>query len=307
MVEQELGEDKDKDLSTDITGAVREPEQKQEVVEGPYPAPLREGEGPDRDPERGHSLATSKPLTAVLPSSLPNHSQHSLHSQTGQSYTSAEAEDPSPEYAWGPSHPCFPHINPHVPLTSPLYTSTRIIRIRRDWMIAGDLAPTFSNLYPEILDPLMSEEQFRTIIVRLNGDLIQAFDPWGWWNWVDGVMGLLTFWLWDDFGFTSVKRRLKHVEAWLEEWNRTVGEREGVAIIPLRRTAYMSLDIQIPDPHVGVDPPETISRPQTQHSAGALPTFVPSAGPDGDSSVPNRDPNAKWQQPTFHSTSDQGR
>ncbi len=156
------------------------------------------------------------------------------------------------ELAWGPSHPCFPHLNSHVPLNSPEYITTRIIRVKRDWMVRGDLAPTYSNLYPEILDPLLPEHQFRNIIRKVNQTLVLAYDPFSSSSWVDAVMGVLTGWFWDDLGFGGVKKRLRDLEQWLANWNREVGSAEGVKIIPLRRTGYMSLDIQIPDPQVRI-------------------------------------------------------
>lgn len=145
------------------------------------------------------------------------------------------------EYAWGPSHPCFPHLNPHVPIASPLYSTTRVIRIKRDWMVAGDLAPTFQNLYPEVLDPLISEEQFRDIIRRVNTQLQAAFDPYSGRAWVDALMGAATLWLWEDLGLTGVKKVLRELEEWVEEWNRIEGAKEGVKIIPLRRTGYLTV------------------------------------------------------------------
>lgn len=162
----------------------------------------------------------------------------------------AEGED---EIPWGPAHPCFPHPNPHVPLSSPLYESTRIIRIKRDWMIAGDEAPAFSNLYPEILDPSVPEDKFRALIAKLNTTLVATFTPSTARNWFDATMGLLTGWLWDDAGLTGIKRSLANLERWIEGWNRDVGAAEGVSIIPLRRTAYLCLDIQIPDPQVSLE------------------------------------------------------
>lgn len=156
------------------------------------------------------------------------------------------------DLAWGPSHPCFPHPNPHVPRNSPEYADTRIIRVKRDWLVRGDLAPTYSNLYPEILDPLLPEHQFRTIIQKVNQSLVEAFDPYRQRNWVDILMGVLTGWFWEDLGLGDVKKRLRHLEQWLADWNRDVGSAEGVEIIPLRRTGYMSLDIQIPDPQVRI-------------------------------------------------------
>jgi hypothetical protein len=140
-------------------------------------------------------------------------------------------------------------MNPHVPLSSPLYQSTRVIRIRRDWMLEGDLAPTSSNLYPEILDPAgVTEQEYRTVIEKINNELVPAFNPWAWRNLFDGMMGLLTGWVWDDLGLTGVKSRLKNVETFLEDWNKEMEERnKGVGsaprIVSLRRTGYMNVSL----------------------------------------------------------------
>ncbi|OQE40292.1 hypothetical protein PENCOP_c006G02597 [Penicillium coprophilum] len=199
-------------------------------------------------------------------------SQTSLRSQSQvasvPSNTGFPPADVAEELAWGPAHPCFPHINPHVPIGSREHMTTRVIRIRRDWMIKGDLAPTFSNLYPEILDPLLSEQEFRRVISTVNDGIIKAFDPFSPRNWFDGVVGLLTGWVWDDLNAPGTKSQLQHVEDWLETWNREVGAKDGVYIWSLRRTAYMSLDIQIPDPKVGIVPSEAPSAPNTRPSTG---------------------------------------
>lgn len=157
---------------------------------------------------------------------------------------------------WGPQHPCFPHLNPHVPIGSSEYQSTRIIRIRRDWLLQGDLAPTFSNLYPEILDPAgFSEQEFRRVIEKLNGELVPIFSPYDWRNILDATLGLVTGWLWDDFGFTGVKSRLNRLEAWIEQWNqeieKTMGSEEGATppkLISLRRTGYMTVRLPATPP-----------------------------------------------------------
>lgn len=223
-----------------------------------------------RPPDRAH-LGAELPAGPPGPplEDRPRHvaSQASLRSNAPiasiPSHTGAVGEaDVAEELAWGPAHPCFPHFNPHVPIGSPEYETTRIIRIRRDWMIKGDLAPTFSNLYPEILDPLVPDQEFRRIIATVNDALVQAFDPFSLRNWVDGVVGLLTGWVWEDLGAPAVKSHLQRLEDWLENWNREVGEKDGVHIWSLRRSAYMSLDIQIPDPKVGIIPTQSIaSRP----------------------------------------------
>ena len=110
-------------------------------------------------------------------------------------------------------------------------------------MQVGDLAPTFANLYPEILDPLVSEEEFRRVIKHVNRELIAAFSPWSARAWCDAALGVATLWLWEDVGLTGVKSRLKKLEAWIEAWNRDVGSEESVKIIPLRRTAYMTVSL----------------------------------------------------------------
>ncbi|MCJ1224013.1 hypothetical protein MMC12_000656 [Toensbergia leucococca] len=167
-----------------------------------------------------------------------------------------------PELPWNSSHPCFPHPNPHVPLSSPLYAQTRIIRIPRSWLPCGDLAPTFSNTYPEILSPWIPEADFRLLIRHVNAELMRVFGPWGWRNWADACMGVATGWVWEDVGAAKVKRGIRGVETWLEEWGARWGE--GVAVVPLRRTGYLSLDIQIPDPQVGfVESDSAASRPPT--------------------------------------------
>lgn len=134
-------------------------------------------------------------------------------------------------------------------------------------MVIGDLAPTYSNIYPEILDPLMPEQEFRYVIEHINQTLCEAYDPFSTWNWIDGFMGVVTGWLWEDFRPWGLKGQLRALEDWLEDWNHTVGARDGVKIIPLRRTGYMNVDIQIPDPQVrvvGEDNESQIPPPSTQ-------------------------------------------
>lgn len=239
----------------------------------------------EADPERGVRLDPQVAGRAALPASQSNRSQTSIgRSQHGGANDAAAGNGGAgtpDEVPWGPFHPCFPHPNPHVPPSSPLSTTTRIIRIKRDWMVAGDLAPTFSNLYPEVLDPIFPEDQFRRVIDKLNRDLVDIFSPWSFRTWLDIVLGILTLWLWDDLGMSDVKRRLSALEAWLDRWNNEIGAKEGVRILPLRRTAYLSLDIQIPDPHLGVDIPESTdaTNPNAESALPLQPPPAPSQAP----------------------------
>jgi hypothetical protein len=111
-------------------------------------------------------------------------------------------------------------------------------------MLKGDLAPTFSGLYPEILaDAGLEEGEFRRVVESINKELIPAFSPWAWRNILDAVLGLVTGWIWDDLGWTGVKRRLQKVERSLEEWNRNVEKDSSVGArwIGLRKTGYMTV------------------------------------------------------------------
>ena len=227
------------------------------------------------------------------------------------------------EFSWGPSHPCYPHMNTHVPVNSPLYETTRIIKIRRDWMQVGDLAPTFANLYPEILDPLISEEEFRNVIRHINTELVASFTPWSVRAWADAMLGAATLWLYDDLGLPAVKRRLKKLEKWIEDWNKGVGQREGVQIIPLRRTGYMTvsptinapprrytlltvvlqIDFQIPDPRISMDTSTVhgATRPSMSASANYLGSSNANLGDVGPYPVPSvadAPPNAHTNLPT---------
>ncbi|KAI0007800.1 Golgin subfamily A member 7/ERF4 family-domain-containing protein [Xylariaceae sp. FL0662B] len=230
------------------------------------------------DPSRGYSKDLERGADVLghhhgSNLSLPD----GISAMSSNSSIMGDPDQPDLGEEWGPQHPCFPHLNPHVPIDSPEYTSTRIIRIRRDWLVEGDLAPTFSNLYPEILDPAgVSEQEFRRVIEKLNGELVPIFTPYSWRNMLDAVLGLFTGWIWDDLGLTSAKTRLRNLESWIEKWNaemeKTIGSEEGTIaprIVPLRRTGYMNLDIQIPDPEIA---PATTSEPSGSRAGPNVPT-----------------------------------
>jgi hypothetical protein len=144
---------------------------------------------------------------------------------------------------WGPAHPCFPHPNAYVAADSAMAETTRVIRVRRDWMAVGDLAPAFAELYPELLGEAgLGEAEFRRCVQEVNGRLRRAFDPFAMRNVVDVVLGLCTGWLWDETGLTYTKRSLAGVERLLEKWNEGL-EKEGAGArwVSLRKSAYMSV------------------------------------------------------------------
>lgn len=206
-------------------------------------------------PSLAQSAAAQEQYPAVPP--IPQRYTASRQSQDTAQVGAEEQED---EIEWGPQHPCFPHANPHVPLNSQEYEWTRIIRVQRDWLIAGDLYPALQNIYPEILVDYISEEEFRSLIETLNKMLKEAFDPTATRSIVDSVMGVLTGFIWDDAGLTGAKSGVKNIERWSGRWNQVKAD-QGIParLISLRRTAFMSLDIEIPDP--GIDVPVTDDGP----------------------------------------------
>ncbi|KAL1302502.1 hypothetical protein AAFC00_002891 [Neodothiora populina] len=210
--------------------------------------PSRSSLPPNRQPSRrtmndGQSLHPSvRQQETLAPPDRYTMSRHSAESSIGGSEMEIE---------WGPRHPCYPHPNPHVPLDSPEYTTTRIIRVQRDWLVAGDLYPAFQNLYPEILIGYVSEDDFRKIIETTNKMLKEAFNPWATGNWFDAFLGIATGFLWDNTGLTATKRKVARLERWVDEWNYEA-QRGGndVLLIGPRKTGFLTLDIQIPDPKI---------------------------------------------------------
>jgi hypothetical protein len=100
-------------------------------------------------------------------------------------------------------------------------------------------------------------------------------------------MGLITGWLWEDFGFavggTGAKKCERVITAWNAECRlRRAAERGTPAVavematrateidlaecVPLRRTAWMSLDFVIPDPKISVVPEKPEEEPPANTS-----------------------------------------
>lgn len=212
---------------------------------------------------RSHSR-DNRQSHAGISSTNVAHSHHSRPSTASQG-TAGTVNTSSEEFPWGPNHPCFPHPNPHVAPDSPEYQSTRVIRIKRDWTIAGDLYPQYANLYPEILDPLVTEPDFRFLVTNLNSQLKAAFDPFTTRAWLDSVLGVATGYIWDDFGLTGANRGVKNIEASIERWNKERRhEGKEVMLVQVRTTGFMSLDFIVPDPGIdaaGSDEPENAIGP----------------------------------------------
>lgn len=179
----------------------------------------------------------------------PGSEQASSVRRSGETGHTDGTED---DFEWGPNHPCFPHPNPHCSPTSEEAKHTRVIRVRRDWLSTGDLYPSYANLYPEILDPLVSESDFRFLISNLNSRIEQAYSPFTFRAFIDFLLGVLTGFLWDDTGFSGAKTGQKALERFVDNWNaQKAKEKQEVKLVQPRRTGFMALDFIIPDP--GID------------------------------------------------------
>jgi hypothetical protein len=162
-----------------------------------------------------------------------------------------EETDGEYQFEWGPTHPCFPHPNPHCAPASAEAITTRVIRVRRDWLAHGDMYPVYANLYPEILDPLVTDAEFRSVIATINDLSKKIFEPATAAVWTDALLGFFTGYFWDDLGFTEARRAESKLEQFVKRWNGE-REREGkeVRVIQPRRTGFMNLDFIIPDPGI---------------------------------------------------------
>ena len=120
-------------------------------------------------------------------------------------------------------------------------------------MQAGDLYPQYANLYPEILDPLVSDEDFRFLISNINARLKETFDPYTTRAAVDAVLGAVTGYVWETLGLSGAKKGMKALELFVDKWNQERARQEKeVRVVQLRRTGFMAVDFVIPDPGIDV-------------------------------------------------------
>lgn len=207
-----------------------------------------------------------------LPASQGGHTAQDRTSRESAARSGMSDEEEDEGFEWGPSHPCFPHPNPHCAADSVEAKATRVIRVRRDWLQAGDLYPQYANLYPEILDPLVTDEDFRFLVSNVNARLKAAFDPFTSRAWADTLLGVVTGFVWDDLGFTGAKTGIKGLEAFIDKWNADK-RREGkdVRVVQLRRTGFMAMDFVIPDP--GIDVVEDGNEREGEYEGGIGPAM----------------------------------
>ncbi|CAH2351150.1 ras modification protein Erf4p [[Candida] railenensis] len=132
----------------------------------------------------------------------------------------------------------------------------------KTYKIEGEYDVNFfgqTSLTPLVPDLITSDELI-LIVTRINRELYEAFDPYSVWNALDNILELITGTFYskivNTFIFeTHCKRKLAQLELYIEELNKKYSniEGKGFKIISLRRSAYLSLDIEIPRP-LNIDP-----------------------------------------------------
>ncbi|KAK9352571.1 Golgin subfamily A member 7/ERF4 family-domain-containing protein [Lipomyces doorenjongii] len=142
--------------------------------------------------------------------------------------------------------------NPHVPVGSLGASCTRIVRIHRDYVYPRESnTPAFTPQFPGYpLSMFMTEIEFLDLVHEVNDQLDQAFYPLSLGNVLDGCVGFLTCWLCEIVYTSYHKRKSLELERFIEKLNEEVYKARGIKVISPRRTAYLSLDIQVPYPFI---------------------------------------------------------
>lgn len=176
--------------------------------------------------QRSHRSIQSSKHNRQQDNAVPSEPAASSVRRSGETGVTGSSED---DFEWGPAHPCFPHPNPHCSPTSEEAKHTRVIRVRRDWLSTGDLYPAYANLYPEILDPVVSESDFRFLISNINSKIEEAFNPFTFRAFFDFCLSVVTGFIWDDIGVTGAKTGQKSLERIVDNFNAQKA-REGLEV-----------------------------------------------------------------------------
>ncbi|AMD20327.1 HDL417Wp [Eremothecium sinecaudum] len=178
---------------------------------------------------------------------------------------------------------CITHFpNIYHAANSKLFDSTRIVRIPRQFDKTVHY-PYFSEYLPgnepaalrstndsgfnpfgiydgqlfgkTSLSPLsnyLTAEQFREIVSEINEYLREGYQVHPYISILHNVADALTFNIWSRlFGLFSSESPLQRLEEYIEQVNeRSLFKDNGLRMISLRRSGYLSLDIEIPKPEL---------------------------------------------------------
>ncbi|OLL27002.1 Ras modification protein ERF4 [Neolecta irregularis DAH-3] len=138
------------------------------------------------------------------------------------------------------------HPNPHV--APGAARSTKVVRIERVYTLHGDICPHFSTTFPNYLAHYITEEQFLHLVETINRILQEAHNPFSPWNIAENIAAILTIFTSEWFWPSRLRSKLKALEGFIQTQNKEVFNPKGLRIISLRRTAYLTVDIEIPAP-----------------------------------------------------------
>lgn len=97
------------------------------------------------------------------------------------------------------------------------------------------------------LSKYFDEDEFTELMTMINSKIRNCYSSYHFWNILEFLLDMLTFWLLSDIFKFQSKRLLDELEQFIVETNKDL-EPRGVKIISPRRTAYLSIDFQILKP-----------------------------------------------------------
>ncbi|KAK9449614.1 uncharacterized protein V1518DRAFT_373269 [Limtongia smithiae] len=143
------------------------------------------------------------------------------------------------------SHAANPHATTHTRATN-----TCVVRAHRLYSDQRDPSstPAYLDVYPEYpLSAYIDELQFYTIVGEVNARLDNACYPLTWGNIASAVLGFFTGWISEWVYEPPHARQLRQLDRDLEQFG--VGSGGRLRAVPLRESAYLSLDFEVELPH----------------------------------------------------------
>ncbi|GAO50063.1 hypothetical protein G7K_4198-t1 [Saitoella complicata NRRL Y-17804] len=188
-----------------------------------------------------HGLHVQEPSQTTLTTPPPVHSPTTTRPHTAASKSTRPLTSKSTRLDFPPNtHPSPFHLEPVDHTPSAAYRTIRIPAVYSK----RDLAPQFSTRFSPLLSTFVEEAYWHDWICHINREVWLAnCVTWGTvlWNIVD----VASLWVWSSLVERPYKKRLRALEAWIEEENERVWRVAGAEVVSPRKTAYLHLDIEI--------------------------------------------------------------
>ncbi|CCF57150.1 hypothetical protein KAFR_0C01570 [Kazachstania africana CBS 2517] len=145
------------------------------------------------------------------------------------------------------SYPCFSTVLPGsepAAISSNLDKASFIPRGYYDGQFFG-----YSSVSP--LSSHLSSEDFEEIVSHINLLSAKSYSVYTWYNFLDMFLGFLTLGIWTQFFSYACDASFLEVERYIEEVNNSMKFKQNdIRIISPKKSAYLSLDFELPKPHI---------------------------------------------------------